>query len=145
MLKETLWAVVSKSRSSHWRCFVKKGVLKNFTKLTAKYLCWSLFFNKVAKLRPATLLKRDSNTVIFLWILAKFLTINVTRMSEVFSHSQKTLVLHIQGIYLFYRFKNYTQHLTSFYSSTFVYSRFPPKIQFLYCFLSSEAPGGGPC
>ena len=27
--------------------FYKKGVLKNFTKFTGKYLCQSLFFNKV--------------------------------------------------------------------------------------------------
>ena len=28
-------------------CSVKKGVLKNFAKLTGKHLCQSLFFNKV--------------------------------------------------------------------------------------------------
>ena len=38
--------------------FYKKGVLKNFTKFTGKHLCQSLFFNKVAGLRPATLLKK---------------------------------------------------------------------------------------
>ena len=37
---------------------MKKGVLRNFTKFTGKYLCQSLFFNKVAGLRPATLLKK---------------------------------------------------------------------------------------
>ena len=36
----------------------KKGVLRNFTKFTGKHLCQSLFFNKVAGLRPATLLKK---------------------------------------------------------------------------------------
>ena len=30
--------------------FYKKGVLKNFAKLTGKHLCQSLFFNKVAVL-----------------------------------------------------------------------------------------------
>ena len=39
------------------RCSMKKGVLKTFTKFTGKDLCQSLFFNKVAALRPATLLK----------------------------------------------------------------------------------------
>ena len=39
------------------RSSVKK-VLKNFEKFTGKYLCQSLFFNKVAELRPATSLKR---------------------------------------------------------------------------------------
>ena len=36
----------------------KKGVLREFTKFTGKHLCQSLFFNKVAGLRPATLLKK---------------------------------------------------------------------------------------
>ena len=34
----------------------KKGVLKNFAKYTGKHLYQSLFFNKVAGLRPVTLL-----------------------------------------------------------------------------------------
>ena len=37
---------------------MKKGVLKNFAKLTGKHLCQSFFFNKVALLKPATLLKK---------------------------------------------------------------------------------------
>ena len=39
-------------RSSHRRCSMKKGVLRNFTKFTGKHLCQSLFFNKVVGLRP---------------------------------------------------------------------------------------------
>ena len=35
-----------------------KRFLKNFTKFTGKHLCQSLFFNKVAGLRSATLLKK---------------------------------------------------------------------------------------
>ena len=45
-------------RSSHWRCSVKKGVLRNFAKFTEKHLCESLFLNKVAGVRLATLLKK---------------------------------------------------------------------------------------
>ena len=45
------------SRSSRPEVFCKKGVLRNFIKFTGKYLCQSLFFNKVACLRPATLIK----------------------------------------------------------------------------------------
>ena len=30
-------------RSSHRRCSVKKGVLKNFANFTGKHLCWSFF------------------------------------------------------------------------------------------------------
>ena len=33
-------------RSSHQRCSVKKGVLRNFARFTEKDLCQSLFFNK---------------------------------------------------------------------------------------------------
>ena len=36
------------TRSSHWRCSVRKCVLINFAKFTRKHLCQSLFFNKVA-------------------------------------------------------------------------------------------------
>ena len=47
-----------KHRSSRPEVFCRKGVLRNFTKFTGKHLCQSLLFNKVAGLRPATLLKR---------------------------------------------------------------------------------------
>ena len=48
---------------AHWRTsrqevFCEKGVLRNFIKFIGKHLCQSLFFNKVAGLRPATLLKK---------------------------------------------------------------------------------------
>ena len=42
-------AIIKDSRSSHQRCSVKKGVLKNFAKFTEKHLCQSLYFNKVAE------------------------------------------------------------------------------------------------
>ena len=38
--------------------FCKNGVLRNFAKLTVKYLCQSLFFNDVADFKHATLLKK---------------------------------------------------------------------------------------
>ena len=44
-------------RSSHQRCCVKIGVLRNFKKFTGKHQCQSLFFNKVSGLKPATLFK----------------------------------------------------------------------------------------
>ena len=43
--------------SSRAEVFCKKGILRNFAKFTGKHLCQSLFFNKVAGLRPATLSK----------------------------------------------------------------------------------------
>ena len=50
------------------RCSVRKSVLRNFAKFTGKHLCQSLFLIKlqVLGLRPATLLKRDSGTCVFL-------------------------------------------------------------------------------
>ena len=44
----------------------KKVVLENFLKFSGKYQFQGFFFNKVAGLRPATLLKRDSGTGAFL-------------------------------------------------------------------------------
>ena len=38
--------------------FYNKDLLKNFAKFTGKHLYRSFFFNKVAGLRPATLLKK---------------------------------------------------------------------------------------
>ena len=40
--------------------------LKNLAVFTGKSLCWSPFFNKVVVLRSATLLKRETNTGVFL-------------------------------------------------------------------------------
>ena len=54
-------------RSSNQRCSIKKGVLKNFAKITGKHVCQSLFFNKVAGLRMWTL------TQVFSCEFAKFL------------------------------------------------------------------------
>ena len=38
-------------RSSHRSCSLKRGVLRDFAKLTEKHLCQSLLFNKVAGLQ----------------------------------------------------------------------------------------------
>ena len=42
------------------------GVFKSFIKFTGKHLCQSLFFNTVASLWPSILVKRDSDTGVFL-------------------------------------------------------------------------------
>ena len=60
-------------RSSHQKCSIKKGVLRNFTEFTGNHLCQSLFFKKVAGLRPATLLKNKPWHKRFLVNFAKFL------------------------------------------------------------------------
>ena len=60
-------------RSSHQRCSVTTGVLRNFAKFTGKQLCQRLFFNKVAGLRSATLLKMSLWHRRFLVNFVKFL------------------------------------------------------------------------
>ena len=61
------------ARSSHRGCSVRKGVLRIFAKFTGKYMRQSLFFNKVAGLRPATLSKKKLWHRFFLVNFAKFL------------------------------------------------------------------------
>ena len=56
--KETKQKTLSFIRSSRPEVFCKKGVLRNLTKFTGKHLFQGLFFNKVAGLRPETLLKK---------------------------------------------------------------------------------------
>ena len=49
---------LSTFRASHRRCSLERGVLESFAKFPGKDLCQSLFFNKFAGLKPATLLKK---------------------------------------------------------------------------------------
>ena len=65
--------ICKNNRSSHERYSVRKGVLRNFAKFTGKQLCQSLFFNKVAGLMPATLLKKRLWHSCFPVNFAKFL------------------------------------------------------------------------
>ena len=53
--------------------FCKKGVLRNLIKFTGKHLCQRLFFNKVAGLRPPTVLKKSLWHRCFTANFAKFL------------------------------------------------------------------------
>ena len=57
-------SIFKKYRSSHRRCSVRKSV---------KHLCKSHFFNKVAGLRPATLLKKRPGHTCFPVNFVKFL------------------------------------------------------------------------
>ena len=79
---------VKESRSSHQMCSLK-AFLKNFAKLTGKYLCQSLFFNEVAGLRSATSLKKRLWHRCFPVIFAKFLR------TPFLQNTSKQLVLYI--------------------------------------------------
>ena len=79
----------SDSRSSPRKVLYKKGVLKNFTKFRRKHLCQSLFFSKVADLRPATLLQK------ILWHM--YFPVNFARFLRIFfftEHLQTTTSGH---------------------------------------------------
>ena len=62
-------------RSSCPEVFYGKGVLTKFANFTGKHLCQSLFFNNVAALRPATLLKDRLCHRCFPVNFSKFLTL----------------------------------------------------------------------
>ena len=53
LIVEPYFLALISSEAVTRRCSKKKGILKNFAKFPVKYLCQSLFFNKVAGLRPA--------------------------------------------------------------------------------------------
>ena len=67
-----LWSLL-KDRSSHPEVFYQKGILKSFAKFTGKNLWESLFFNNVASLKPATLLKKRFWHMCFPLNFGKFL------------------------------------------------------------------------
>ena len=71
---------VQKLETAFLRCFQNR-CSKNFRRkkekfsqeiITGKNLCWSLFLVKAQVFTPVILLKRDSNTGVFLWILRTF-------------------------------------------------------------------------
>ena len=64
---ELLWKQELNLRSNHWNSFIKKCVLRNFANFIGKHLCRSLFLIGLQVFRSAALLKRDSNTDVFLW------------------------------------------------------------------------------
>ena len=54
-------------RRTRSQIFFKIDVLKNFEIFKGKHLCWSLFSIYLLTWGRAALLKRDSNTGVFLW------------------------------------------------------------------------------
>ena len=72
-VKLQAWHFISKTKSSHRRCSLKKGVHKKFAKFTGKHLCWSLFSHKVTGQKSATLFKNKLQHRCFLVNFGKFL------------------------------------------------------------------------
>ena len=64
---DTFLTVKVQVRSSRFAIIFKVGVLNNLATFAGKHLCF-----QVCNFRPSILLKRDSNTGVFLWILRIF-------------------------------------------------------------------------
>ena len=75
------------NKSSHPEVFCKNSAHKNFAKFTGKHLRHSLFFNKVAGLKPATLLKKSLWHNCFPVDFAKFLRTPPVAASETRTYS----------------------------------------------------------
>ena len=88
-----LVAASARFRSSCQDVFCKKGVLRNFAKFTGKHLCQSLYFNKVAGLRP------EACNVIKIETLAQLFSCEFWEIS-INTFSYKTLPVAASGGYL---------------------------------------------
>ena len=69
-------------RSSHWRCSIKKTILKNFVILTGKHLCRGIFLNKVAGHQACNFIKRRLQHRYFLANIGKFIRRPVLKNSK---------------------------------------------------------------
>ena len=76
-------------RGSHWKCSIKKVFLKN-SQILMENTCTGVFFNKVAGLRPATLLKKE------LWY--KGFPVNFSNFSR--SPSRRLLLFYDYSYYI---------------------------------------------
>ena len=90
---------LQKQSFSRLQIFFKIGVLKKIANFTGKYLCWSLFLIKLQASRPATLLRRDSNTGVFLSNFRNFQEHLFNRTSPVATFETKHM-LHLPFCYI---------------------------------------------
>ena len=107
ILSDWFWNV---DGSTHRRCSVRTGVLRNVAKFTGKHLCQSLFFNKVAGLQVFSCEFRDiSNN--------KFFT----------EYLRLLLLSHIYDIHsdIDFIFKKIGVFLTKFWHSNQRFRRYP--------------------
>ena len=94
-------------RSSPSQMFFKIGVLKNYANSTGKHLWWIFFLIKLQPQRPATSLKRDSNTGVFLSNLRNFEEHLWCLLSDKESRVQPKQKRHsISSDYLYYFFRS---------------------------------------
>ena len=90
---------------------MRKGILRDLTKFTRKHLCQSLFFNKVAGLRPATLLKKR------LW--HRYFPVNFAKFLRTAFLQNTSGRLILKAKYLFkYKISNYFHQFTETFFAT---------------------------
>ena len=123
------WSIYVHSR--HRRCSRKKVFLEKFT---GKHLRWGFFINWVTGLTPAILLKRDSKTGVFLWLLRNF--------SE---HLQKATsdVNHLALVIVVYEFSTKIRWKDTFQTfSTSINSALKLLFYFFHYDISNIVPRG---
>ena len=104
-------------RSSHQRCSVRKGLLRNLAKFTVKHLFQSLFLNKVADLRPVTLSKKILWNRCFPVNFAKFLRTPFLQYTSGRLDSINSMLFHAEAsecylnLYLLFLFDLTTESL----------------------------------
>ena len=86
-----------KDRSSHRRCSVKKGVLKNFVKFTGKQLSQSVVFNKVAGVTKSLKQKRDTMWKIMTSVSSRNNNLWVDRNSQIIFYHNWSLCWYNQS------------------------------------------------
>lgn len=98
------------------RFFMKKTVLKNFTKLIQRHLCISLFYNNLVGSRCAILFKRDFGTGLFLGIFGNLWWIMIFSWPSCIGDFNVSLVsANPEGIYARYHliiFEEYIRRIT---------------------------------
>ena len=100
--------IIMRCRSSHQRCSLRKGVLRNFPKFTGKYLCQSLFLLKL-QTSACNFIKKETMTQMF---FCKFCEI-----------SKKTFLQHVSGRLLLEIFYSRFKFKCSFLFRSFQHGR----------------------
>ena len=108
-------------RSTHQRCSVKKGNLKNFANFKGKHLCWSLFLIKLQVLKLLVTVSTSSEQ---LFLLIKQFDTIITFSEQLFL---KSILLWSS---YFFRIVTSSQQLF-FQNSYFFRAKLVPSRQFL--------------
>ena len=79
---ELLWKHELKRQRQPLKLCCKNGILRKFMSFTGKHLCWSLFLIELQTFRPSALLRRGSNTDVFVEFTKILRTPNLKNICE---------------------------------------------------------------